>query len=88
MIKVVISYVYGIFELVMIKFRFRDASFILINKVGDDDKIKYYKLGKYDFRIFNMFFILIVILIILNLVCFVGGVVRVIVGWNWDVMFV
>ncbi|KAL9225204.1 hypothetical protein vseg_001153 [Gypsophila vaccaria] len=87
MIKGVTCYVYGTLECVMSKMGIREANFIPTNKAGEEDKTKLYQMGKYDFRAPNIFLVPLVTLVTLNLVCFVGGVARVIFTTSLDIMF-
>ncbi|KAK9672827.1 hypothetical protein RND81_12G127400 [Saponaria officinalis] len=87
MIKGVTCYVYGALECVMSKMGIREANFIPTNKAGEEDKTKLYQLGKYDFRSPNILLVPLVTLVTLNMLCFVGGIARVIFTRNLDIMF-
>ncbi|KAL2920422.1 Cellulose synthase-like protein E6 [Bienertia sinuspersici] len=81
MIKGVTCYAYAALECVMAVIGLRqEASFIPTNKAGEEDKSKWYQIGKYDFRTSNMFLVPIVGAVILNVTSFVGGVVTVVIA--------
>ncbi|KAH9625483.1 hypothetical protein KSS87_018342 [Heliosperma pusillum] len=84
MIKGVTCYLYGTLECVMSKMGIREAMFIPTNKAGEDDTTKWYQMGKYDFRTPNMILVPLVTSVTLNLLCFLGGVTKLIVAGNLD----
>jgi hypothetical protein len=88
MIRSVTSYLYGSLDAIMKKIGMREASFLPTNKVADDEQVKLYQMGKFDFQTSNMFLVPMVAIIILNMASFVGGLVRVIFVGNGDKMFV
>ncbi|KAE8022570.1 hypothetical protein FH972_008360 [Carpinus fangiana] len=88
MIRSVTSYLYGSLDAIMKKIGMREASFLPTNKVTDDEQVKLYQMGKFDFQTSNMFLVPMVAVIILNMASFVGGLVRVIFVGNGDKMFV
>ncbi|KAM4127284.1 hypothetical protein ACJW30_02G078200 [Castanea mollissima] len=88
MMKSITSHSYGSLDDIMKRIGMREASFLPTNKVEDAEQVKLYKMGKFDFQTSNMFLVPMVSLIILNLVSFIGGLVRVIFVGNWDQMLV
>ncbi|KAF3972584.1 hypothetical protein ACB098_02G079000 [Castanea mollissima] len=88
MMKSITSHLYGSLDAIMKRIGMREASFLPTNKVEDAEQVKLYKMGKFDFQTSNMFLVPMVSLIILNLVSFIGGLVRVIFVGNWDQMLV
>lgn len=87
MAKCLSCFPYGILRCVMTKLGLQEATFTPTNKVEDDDTTKLYQMGIYDFRTSYMFLVPIATAVILNVWCFVGGVARLIVSKDWDVMF-
>ncbi|XP_023913307.1 cellulose synthase-like protein G2 [Quercus suber] len=88
MMKSITSHLYGSLDAIMKRIGMREASFLPTNKVEDAEQVKLYKIGKFDFQTSNMFLVPMISLIILNVVSFIGGLVRVIFVGNWDRMLV
>ncbi|KAG2728009.1 hypothetical protein I3760_01G185700 [Carya illinoinensis] len=88
MIKSITYHLYGSLDAIMKRMGMREASFIPTNKVVDDEQVKLYGMGKFDFQTSNMFLLPMVALIILNMAALVGGLLRVIFVGDWDRMFV
>uniref|UniRef100_A0A7N2LVU7 Cellulose synthase-like protein G2 n=1 Tax=Quercus lobata TaxID=97700 RepID=A0A7N2LVU7_QUELO len=88
MMKSITSHLYGSLDAIMKRIGMREASFLPTNKVEDAEQVELYKMGKFDFQTSNMFLVPMVSLIILNMVSFIGGLVRVIFVGNWDQMLV
>lgn len=63
------------------------ANFRLTNKVVDKEKLEKYEQGTFDFEGAKMFMIPLTFMVLLNVVCFVGGMKRVISDGNLDMMF-
>ncbi|KAL7220176.1 hypothetical protein ACSBR2_013107 [Camellia fascicularis] len=63
------------------------ASFRLTNKAIDQEKLKKYEKGKFDFKGAAIFMVPLTILVILNIVCFIGGAKMVITERNFGEMF-
>ncbi|XVE65891.1 hypothetical protein DITRI_Ditri08aG0035900 [Diplodiscus trichospermus] len=55
----------------------RKASFLPTNKVGDNEQVKLYEMGVFDFRTATMFLAPLVTIILVNIASFVGGVARI-----------
>ncbi|XVE65890.1 hypothetical protein DITRI_Ditri08aG0035800 [Diplodiscus trichospermus] len=77
MMKSVTSYSYGSLDAVLNKFGMREASFLPTNKVTDNEQVKLYERGIFDFRTATMFLAPLVTIILVNIASFVGGVVRI-----------
>ncbi|KAL5542170.1 hypothetical protein UlMin_009880 [Ulmus minor] len=88
MIRSISSNAYGCLDAFMKRIGMREASFLLTNKVEDDERSKLYEKGIYDFRTSTMFLLPMAALIILNLMSFFGGILGVIFVGNLDKMFV
>ncbi|KAL8142784.1 hypothetical protein V2J09_015816 [Rumex salicifolius] len=77
---------YGTLEVILKILGLRETSFIPTNKVIDNEQENMYHQGIYDFRTSSMFLIPLGTVVILNLVCFVGGSARMLMVGNWDEM--
>ncbi|OMO54788.1 Cellulose synthase [Corchorus capsularis] len=77
MIKTVTSFSYGFLDSIMNKLGLGEASFLPTNKVADDEVVKRYEMGIFDFRAPTIFLVPLVTIILVNIASFVGGVVRV-----------
>ncbi|XAR52822.1 Cellulose synthase (UDP-forming) [Bertholletia excelsa] len=64
------------------------ANFRLTNKAINEEKLKKYEKGKFDFSGAGIFVIPLAILITLNMICFVGGVTTMIVEMSFEDMIV
>ncbi|XVF28661.1 hypothetical protein REPUB_Repub15cG0049500 [Reevesia pubescens] len=84
MIKAVTCYSYGSLDAILNKLGMREASFIPTNKVTDDEQVKLYDMGIFDFRAATMFLAPLVTVILVNIASVVGGVVRIMVMDNGD----
>ncbi|KAI3693077.1 hypothetical protein L6452_32905 [Arctium lappa] len=73
---------FGCMDVMMKSFGVAKANFRLTNKVVDQLKLQNYKKGKFDFDGANMFMIPLRVMVLLNVVCFIGGVKRVISNGN------
>ncbi|KAJ4722628.1 Cellulose synthase [Melia azedarach] len=88
MIKSVTSSLYGSLNVIMEKLGLAEASFLPTNKVADDEQVKRYQMGLFDFRTSTMLLAPLVTLVFLNIAAFVCGVLRMIVAGDWETMFV
>nr|XP_043631025.1 cellulose synthase-like protein G2 [Erigeron canadensis] len=77
MMKGITSHLYGSIHAIMEKLGAKEASFLPTNKVIDDDQEKLYQMGMYNFQTSSMFLLPLSSLIILNLLAFVAGIVKV-----------
>ncbi|EOY05952.1 hypothetical protein QUC31_016528 [Theobroma cacao] len=87
MIKSVTCHLYGSLDAILKKLGLREASFLTTNKVADDEQIKLYQEGKFDFRASTIFLAPLVTIILVNMASFAGGVVRTMVVGDWKEMF-
>ena len=87
-IRAVTSFFFGVLDIVMKKLGVMKANFRLTNKAIDKDKMEKYEKGKFDFQGADMFMVPLRILAILNLVCFIGGLKRVVFERNLEDFFV
>ncbi|KAL8142776.1 hypothetical protein V2J09_015808, partial [Rumex salicifolius] len=87
-IKMLTSYTYGTLDAVMKILGLKNTSFILTNKITDEEQAKRYQQGLYDFQTSNMFLVPIGTIVILNLECFIWGSAKMIAARNWDEMAV
>ncbi|CAL5337481.1 unnamed protein product [Camellia sinensis] len=79
MIKSVTCHLYGSLDAFIKRMGMREASFLPTNKAVDDEQLKRYQMGKFDFQASNMLIVPAVALVILNLVSLFGGVTRMVV---------
>jgi len=86
-IKSVTASLFGMMDALMKKIGIQKASFRLTNKAVDKGKLEKYEKGKFDFQGAAMFMVPLIILVVLNLIAFVGGLARVIINKNYDQMF-
>ncbi|XWS53852.1 hypothetical protein CRYUN_Cryun10bG0035900 [Craigia yunnanensis] len=88
MIKSVTCHLYGSLDAILKKLSLRKASFLTTNKVADDEQIKLYHEGKFDFRASTIFVAPLVTIILVNLASIAGGIVRMMaMGAGWRKMF-
>ncbi|KAI7979639.1 Cellulose synthase-like protein G2 [Camellia lanceoleosa] len=89
MIRSITSHLYGSLDAFMKRMGMRTASFQPTNKAVDDEQLKRYQMGKFDFQASNMLIVPVVTLVILNLVSLFGGVTRmVVINGSFNEMFV
>lgn len=87
MIKSATSYLYGTLDGIMKRIGLMDTIFLPTNKVVDDEQVKRYQMGQFDFQTLPMFLVPLVSLVILNMISLVGGVARMILVGDWDGIF-
>ncbi|KAL8104959.1 cellulose synthase-like protein G1 [Apium graveolens] len=87
LIKSVTALLFGSLDVLMKWLGITKASFRLTNKAVDQEKLEKYMKGKFDFSGAKMFMIPLTLLVILNTLCFIGGMKRVITMRNWGEMF-
>ncbi|KAG5560302.1 hypothetical protein RHGRI_003557 [Rhododendron griersonianum] len=88
MIKSVTCHLYGSLDAIMKRLGMREAKFMTTNKVIDDEQTRLYQTGKIDFHTSIMLLAPLVILTIINVVSFVGGVTRAMVARKFSDMFI
>ncbi|XP_057960041.1 cellulose synthase-like protein G2 [Malania oleifera] len=86
-IKTVSASLFGLLDVLLKWVGIQKASFRLTNKVVDKDKLEKYEQGKFNFEGAATFMVPLTMLVIFNLVCFVGGMRRVIIEKNIGEMF-
>lgn len=77
MIKGITSNLYGSIYAIMEKLGIKEASFIPTNKAIDDDKVKLYQMGIYNFQTSSMFLVPLCSLVTLSLLAFVFGIIKI-----------
>ncbi|KAL1154648.1 hypothetical protein V6Z11_A09G257500 [Gossypium hirsutum] len=92
MVKSVTCYTYGSLDAILNKLGIKEASFLPTNKVTDDEQVKLYEMGIFDFRAATMFLAPLVTVILVNFVAFAGAVVKALVMDDngdryWEKMF-
>lgn len=78
MVKGITCHLYGSMYAIMEKLGAKEASFLPTNKVVDDDQVKLYERGIYNFQTSSMFLVPLCSLIILNLLGFLMGVIKIV----------
>lgn len=86
-IRVVTSSLFGCIDVLFKWLGITKASFRLTNKAVDQEKLKKYEKGKFDFQGADMFMVPLRLLVLLNLMCFVVGMKRVLIEGNFGDMF-
>ncbi|KAK9065136.1 hypothetical protein SSX86_016519 [Deinandra increscens subsp. villosa] len=86
-IKCISALLFGCLDVTMKSFGVVKANFRLTNKVVDQQKLEKYEKGMFDLEGAKMFMIPLTVMVLLNVVCFVGGMKRVISNKNLDEMF-
>lgn len=76
MLKAVLSYFFGVMQ----------VNFELANKVVDEEQIKRHVNGVFDFQGTGLLLVPLTTVAITNLVCFVGGVWRMVIEGSYDLM--
>ncbi|KAL4590364.1 hypothetical protein LXL04_003293 [Taraxacum kok-saghyz] len=87
LIRCISALLFGCVNVVMVSHGVAKANFRLTNKVVDKKKLEKYKKGTFDFEGAEMFMIPLTIMVVLNALCFVGGITRVIRNGNVGEMF-
>ncbi|CAK9152168.1 unnamed protein product [Ilex paraguariensis] len=87
MIRLVTACLFGCLDFLLKLLGITKESFRLTNKAVEQDKLEKYNKGKFHFQGAEMFMIPLRLLVILNLVCFVGGMKRVLIEGDFEGMF-
>lgn len=77
MLKGITCYLYGSIHAIMEKLGAKEASFLPTNKVVDDDQVKLFEMGIYNFQTSRMFIVPVCSMIMLSLLTFVVGIVKI-----------
>ncbi|KAK7252118.1 hypothetical protein RIF29_35852 [Crotalaria pallida] len=88
MMKSITCHLYGCLDALLKKVGIREASFLPTNKVEDNEQTLLYQMDKYDFQASNIFIVPMLALLTINICCFIGGVLRVLLVGDWDKMFI
>lgn len=86
-INCVSALLFGCLDVMMKSVGVAKANFRLTNKVVDQEKLAKYENGTFDFEGAKMFMIPLTFMVLLNAICFVGGVKQIISNGNLDEMF-
>ncbi|KAJ9182234.1 hypothetical protein P3X46_006253 [Hevea brasiliensis] len=87
MIMSVTCYLYGSLDAIMKILGLREDSFLPTNKVEDDDQVKLYQMGKFNFQTSTRLLAPLVTIIILNMASFFVGTIRMIVAGGFYELF-
>ncbi|TYG55340.1 hypothetical protein ES288_D09G265000v1 [Gossypium darwinii] len=79
MVRCVTCYTYGSLDAILNKLGIKEASFLPTNKATDDEQVKLYEMGIFDFRAATMFLAPLVTVILVNFAAFVGAVFKALV---------
>ncbi|EEF33090.1 cellulose synthase, putative [Ricinus communis] len=83
-IRAVTCFTYGSLDAIMKTLGLREASFLPTNKVEDDDQIKLYEMGKFDFQASTRLLAPLATLASLNMASFFVGIIRMIFAGDLD----
>lgn len=86
MIKSVTAYTYGILDTILKHCGVRQPSFLPTDKVADDEQMKLYQKGMFNFHMSSKFLTPLVTLVIWNVISFIGGITRMLIHMNWEEM--
>lgn len=78
------SYLFSFIDTVLQQLGFSDSGFVITAKVADGESMKRYDKGMMEFGSYSPLFVILAMLGMLNLYCFVGGVIRVLMPRNGD----
>ncbi|XP_028055210.1 cellulose synthase-like protein G3 isoform X1 [Camellia sinensis] len=87
MIKSVTACLFGCLDVLMKWIGIAKVNFRLTNKAIDQEKLEKYEKGKFDFEGAKLFMVPLTILVVLNIVCFIGGLKGLITEKTFDEMF-
>ncbi|KAK2647221.1 hypothetical protein Ddye_022416 [Dipteronia dyeriana] len=87
MIKSITAYTYGILDTIRKHCGTRQPSFLLTDKVADDEQMRLYQMGKFNFQMSANLLTPLVTVVILNMISFAGGIARMVIQGSWDEMF-
>ncbi|KAF5962183.1 hypothetical protein HYC85_003392 [Camellia sinensis] len=88
MIQSVTGILFGCLDVISKWLGITKVNFRLTNKAIDKEKLKKYEKGKFDFQGAEMFMVPLTILVLWNVVCFIGGVKMLVFERNFEEMFV
>ncbi|KAK3206621.1 hypothetical protein Dsin_020667 [Dipteronia sinensis] len=87
MIQSVSGNLFGCIDMLMKRNGAKKASFRISNKAMDKEKLEKYEKGKYDFEGADRYMVPMTIMVILNIICFFGGIIRLVLENNVEDMF-
>ncbi|KAL5747072.1 hypothetical protein ACOSQ2_024369 [Xanthoceras sorbifolium] len=82
MIQSVSGNLFGCIDMLKKRIGRKKVKFTLSNKAMDKEKLEKYEKGKYDFEGANAYMVPMTIMVILNIVCFIGGIMRLVLEKN------
>ncbi|OIS98865.1 cellulose synthase-like protein g3 [Nicotiana attenuata] len=86
-IKTVTACLFGCLDVLMKWLGIAKANFRLTNKAIDEEKLRKYEKGKFDFQGAKLFMVPLTFLVLFNLVCFTFGMKRMVSERNFEEMF-
>uniref|UniRef100_A0A7N0V4T5 Uncharacterized protein n=1 Tax=Kalanchoe fedtschenkoi TaxID=63787 RepID=A0A7N0V4T5_KALFE len=86
--KAVTCHLYGTLDAVLKKIGYREASFMPTNKALDEEQVKLYHAGKFNFQASDMLVGPLVFVVTLNVISLVFGSARAFFFNDWDRMFI
>ncbi|XP_016492090.1 quillaic acid 3-O-glycosyltransferase CSL1-like [Nicotiana tabacum] len=86
-IKTVTACLFGCLDVLMKWLGVAKANFRLTNKAIDEEKLRKYEKGKFDFQGAKLFMVPLTFLVMFNLVCFTFGMKRMVSEGNFEEMF-
>ncbi|KAF6174667.1 hypothetical protein GIB67_006319 [Kingdonia uniflora] len=86
-IKCVTCNLFGCLDAIMNIIGIKKRELKLTNKAVDKDELEKYKKGNFELQGEKIFLVPLVILVLLNIVSFIGGIVRVVTQGSFDEMF-
>ncbi|KAF6174664.1 hypothetical protein GIB67_006316 [Kingdonia uniflora] len=86
-IKCVTCNIFGCLDAIMNIIGIKKRELKLTNKAVDKDELEKYKKGNFELQGGKIFLVPLVILVLLNIVSFIGGIVRVVTQGSFDEMF-
>ena len=87
MIRIISGSLFGVLDAIMKCLCKNKVNLSLTNKAVDKEKIEKYEKGKFNFEGAAMFMVPLLILVILNIVCFFCGLRRVVIEKSLEEMF-
>lgn len=87
MIRRITSYLYGTIDTVVKMLGLSKMAFAITTKVSDEDASKRYEQDVMEFGYSSPMLVIISTVALLNIVCLVGGLFRLVLGWGvaaWD----
>ncbi|XP_073156436.1 cellulose synthase-like protein G2 isoform X2 [Henckelia pumila] len=88
MMRSLICYLYGTLNTILEKIGIVEYSFQPTNKIVDDEQVKRYQQGIYDFQTSALFMVPLCSLYTLNAACFIIGIVRISRNQSWEEMLI